>query len=132
MARDGQSIRYSGAPKYNGLFGKPSYIEFSEIASATPIEWQVGDYVDYSRTGFRYKLYTIPQVVKSSTSGTAGDALAYLPEYGWERLGILLVGACRGIEPDVGRLKQVELYLGAEISLVANDAAVVVLQLDVV
>ena len=60
------------------------------------------------------------------------DALAYLSEYGWERLGILLVGACRGIEPDVGRLKQVELYLGAEISLVANDAAVVVLQLDVV
>ena len=77
MARDGQSIRYSGAPKYNGLFGKPSYIEFSEIASATPIEWQVGDYVDYSRTGFRYKLYTIPQVVKSSTSGTAGDAFVY-------------------------------------------------------
>ena len=77
MARDGQSVRYSGAPKYNGLFGKPSYIEFSEIASATPIEWQVGDYVDYSRTGFRYKLYTIPQVVKSSTSGTAGDAFVY-------------------------------------------------------
>lgn len=77
MARGGQSVRYSGAPKYNGIFGKPSYIEFAEIASPTPIEWQVGDYVDYSRTGFRYKLYTIPQVVKSSTSGTAGDAFVY-------------------------------------------------------
>jgi len=77
MSRNGQTVRYRGAPKYNGLFGKPSYIEFAEIASPTPIEWQVGDYVDYSRTGFRYKLYTIPQVVKSATSGTAGDAFVY-------------------------------------------------------
>ena len=77
MSRDGSTVRYSGAPKYNGLFGKPSYIEFAEIASPTPIEWQIGDYVDYSRTGFRYKLYTIPQVVKSATSGTAGDAFVY-------------------------------------------------------
>ena len=77
MSRNGQTVRYRGAPKYNGLFGKPSYIEFAEIASPTPIEWQVGDYVDYTRTGFRYKLYTIPQVVKSATSGTAGDAFVY-------------------------------------------------------
>lgn len=77
MSRDGSTIRYSGAPKYNGLFGKPSYIEFAEIASPTPIEWEIGDYVDYSRTGFRYKLYSLPQVAKSARSGEAGDAFVY-------------------------------------------------------
>lgn len=77
MSRDGSTIRYSGAPKYNGLFGRPSYIEFAEIASPVPIEWQVGDYVDYTRTGFRYKLYTVPQVAKSARSGEAGDAFVY-------------------------------------------------------
>lgn len=74
---DGQIVRYSGAPKYNGIFGKPSYIEFAEIASPTPIAWTVGDYVDYTRTGFRYRLYSEPQVVKSATSTQAGDAFVY-------------------------------------------------------
>lgn len=77
MSRDGSTVRYSGAPKYNGIFGKPSYIEFSEIASPVPIEWQIGDYVDYTRTGFRYKLYTLPQVAKSARSGESGDAFVY-------------------------------------------------------
>lgn len=77
MSRDGQTVRYRGCPKYNGLFGKPSYLEFAEIASPVPIEWQVGDYVDYTRTGFRYKLYSEPQVSKSALSGEAGDAFVY-------------------------------------------------------
>ena len=42
-SRDGLTVRYSGAPKYNGIFGKPSYLEFAEIASPVPIEWQIGD-----------------------------------------------------------------------------------------
>ena len=77
MSRDGSTVRYSGAPKCNGIVGKPSYIEFSEIASPVPIEWQIGDYVDYTRTGFRYKLYTLPQVAKSARSGESGDAFVY-------------------------------------------------------
>jgi hypothetical protein len=76
-SRDGLTVRYSGAPKYNGIFGKPSYLEFAEIASPVPIEWQIGDYVDYTRTGFRYKLYTIPQVVKSARRTESGDAFVY-------------------------------------------------------
>lgn len=74
---DGTTVRYTGAPKYHGVFGKPSYLEFSEIASPKPIAWAVGDYVDYDRTGFRYKLYSEPQVVKSATRNTAGDAFVY-------------------------------------------------------
>ena len=77
MSKDGQSVRFKGAPKYNGIFGKPSYLEFAEIASPTPIAWEVGDYVDYTRTGLRYKLYSIPQVAKSATNGKAGDAFVY-------------------------------------------------------
>lgn len=76
-SRDGLTVRYSGAPKYNGIFGKPSYLEFAEIASPVPIDWQIGDYVDYTRTGFRYKLYTIPQVVKSARRTASGDAFVY-------------------------------------------------------
>ena len=77
MSKDGLSVRFKGAPKYNGIFGKPSYLEFAEIASPTPIAWEVGDYVDYTRTGLRYKLYSIPQVAKSATNGRAGDAFVY-------------------------------------------------------
>lgn len=77
MSRNGSTVRYEGAPKYNGLFAKASYLEFAEIASPTPIDWQIGDYVDYSRTGFRYKLYTLPQVSKSGVSGEAGDSFVY-------------------------------------------------------
>ena len=60
------------------------------------------------------------------------DAFAHLPEHNGKRPGFLLVGARRGLEADVGRLKQVKLHFGAEVPLVADDAAVVVLQLDVV
>ena len=45
-----------------------------------------------------------------------------------ERLGVLLVRAKRGIKIDVGHLEKVELHLGVEVSLVANDAVVMVLQ----
>lgn len=76
-SKDGLSVRFKGAPKYNGIFGKPSYIEFAEIASPAPIAWEVGDYVDYDRTGLRYKLYSIPQVVKSATRDKAGDSFVY-------------------------------------------------------
>jgi hypothetical protein len=77
MSRDGLSVRFKGAPKYNGVFGRPSYIEFAEIASPVPIEWQIGDYVDYTRTGFRYTLYSIPQVTKSASRDKAGDGFVY-------------------------------------------------------
>jgi len=54
--------------------------------------------------------------------GVGFGVLAHLPEHGREGFGVLLVGARRGLEAGVGRLEQVELHLGAEVSFVANDA----------
>lgn len=77
ISKDGQSVRFEGKPRYIGSYLKPSYIEFSEIASPTPIEWEVGDYVDYPRTGLRYKLYSIPQASKNAKKGSHGRAFTY-------------------------------------------------------
>lgn len=76
-SKDGQSVRFEGKPRYIGSYLKPSYIEFSEIASPTPIEWEVGDYVDYPRTGLRYKLYSIPQASKNAKKGAHGRSFTY-------------------------------------------------------
>ena len=77
ISKDGKEIRYEGKPRYIGTYLKPSYIEFSEIASPDPIEWQVGDYVDYPRTGMRYRLYSIPQATKNARKGSHGRAFTY-------------------------------------------------------
>ena len=77
ISKDGQSVRFEGKPRYIGSYLKPSYIEFSEIASPTPIEWEVGDYIDYPRTGLRYKLYSIPQASKNARKGSHGRAFTY-------------------------------------------------------
>ena len=74
---DGQQNRYTGCPTYHGTFLKPAYIEFTQIASPVPIAWGIGDYVDYTRTGFRYKLYAIPQPEKSAVQHAAGDSFMY-------------------------------------------------------
>lgn len=78
ISKDNPKInRFSGKPKYIGTYLKPSYLEFSEIASPTPIDWQVGDYVDYPRTGMRYRLYSIPQASKNARKGSHGRAFTY-------------------------------------------------------
>lgn len=83
------AARYVGTPVYHGTHLKVAYLEFKEIASPTPIPWATGehpDYVDYSlrddnqnqlRTGFRYKLYTIPQPTKQAVSGRSGESFVY-------------------------------------------------------
>lgn len=73
----GGVVRYTGAPTYNGAFGRASYLEFTEIASPTPIDWAVGDYIDYPRTGLRYKLYSIPQPERHARSGAVGNSIVY-------------------------------------------------------
>lgn len=77
VSANGQVVRYSGKPKYNGVFGGVSYLEFAQIASPTLIDFHVGDYVDYSRTGFRYKLYSVPKPTKRSGNNTVGDTYVY-------------------------------------------------------
>ena len=74
---DGTTTKYTGTPVYHGTHLKPGYIEFREIASPTLIPWQIGDYVDYTRTGFRYKLYTLPQPTKQAVSTASGDSFIY-------------------------------------------------------
>ena len=74
---DGQTIRHSGKPKYIGTYLKVPYVEFGEIASPVKIDWAVGDYLDYSRTGLRYKLYSLPQPKKQSRSNEAGASFVY-------------------------------------------------------
>ena len=73
----GGTARYSGCPTYTGTYLKPGVLEFREIASPTPIEWAVGDYVAYTRTGFTYRLYSIPQVKKQARSTEYGGAFIY-------------------------------------------------------
>jgi hypothetical protein len=74
---DGLTARYEGTPVYYGTYMKVPYIEFKDVSSPVPIEWAIGDYVDYTRTGFRYKLYNIPQPKKQARKNEAGDAFVY-------------------------------------------------------
>ena len=76
-SKDGKSIRYEGKPRYFGTYLKPSYLEFPTIASPTPIAWEVGDYLDYSRTGMRYYLYSLPQPSKNARKGANGGSFTY-------------------------------------------------------
>lgn len=76
-SKDGSAARHTGKMKYVGTYMKPSYVEFSEINSPVPIEWEVGDYVDYPRTGLRYRLYSIPQPRKQARARAAGNAFTY-------------------------------------------------------
>lgn len=70
-------IRCECSVKYNGTFLKPSYLEANDISSPTPIDFEVGDYIVYERTGLKYRLYSIPQPKKQSRKGTYGAAFVY-------------------------------------------------------
>lgn len=87
-SKSGEDVRYEGCPTYNGVYLKPSYLEFREICSPTPINWQVGDYIDYIsdkkitdelcvRNGYRYKLYDIPQPTKKAAIVKSGESFVY-------------------------------------------------------
>ena len=77
LSADGSKVRFEGCPKYVGAYLKPSHLEFSQVCSPTPIDWQVGDYVDYYRTGLRYRLFSIPQATKNARKMSYGSAFVY-------------------------------------------------------
>lgn len=77
MAAGGGSVRFRGCPVYHGTYLKPSYLEFREITSDTPIAWAVGDYVDYTRTGLRYTLYDLPEMAQHSEKQKVEDRYVY-------------------------------------------------------
>lgn len=71
------SAKYSGTPTFTGTYMKPGMLEFRDVASPTPIDFTAGDYVVYSRTGFTYRLYNVPQLKKQARSNTYGGAYIY-------------------------------------------------------
>ncbi|MBO7323047.1 MAG: hypothetical protein J6U51_05640, partial [Bacteroidales bacterium] len=73
----GEVVRYSGYPKYVGTYLGVPYLEFSSIESPTPINWEIGDYISYSRTGQKYYLHSVPQPKKQARSGEYGAAFVY-------------------------------------------------------
>ena len=77
MAAGGGSVRFRGCPVYHGTYLKPSYLEFREIASDTPVAWAVGDYVDYPRTGLRYTLYDLPEMAQNSEKAGVAERYVY-------------------------------------------------------
>lgn len=77
ISKDGSTVKATGAPVYYGTYLKPGYLEFGEIGSPTPISLEAGDYVDYNRTGLRYKLYNTPKVTKQGERNLYGGAFVY-------------------------------------------------------
>ena len=78
---------YTGTPTFTGQYMKPGMLEFREIASPTMIDLKQGCYVGYQsgnsivpvypRTGYTYKLYSVPQVKKQARTNTYGAAFVY-------------------------------------------------------
>ena len=68
---------YEGAPSFTGQYMAPGLLEFREIASPIPLNLVAGCYVDYTRTGFRYKIYSVPQVKKQARQLSYGGAFIY-------------------------------------------------------
>lgn len=68
---------YEGTPSFTGQYMAPGLLEFREIASPVPLDLSAGCYVDYTRTGFRYKIYSVPQVKKQARKQSYGGAFIY-------------------------------------------------------
>lgn len=76
-SKDGETKRYEGEPQYSGSYMGVDFVEFRTVSSPTPIDWQIGDYVDYYRTGKRYKLYSLPLPKKVAKRGEYGASFEY-------------------------------------------------------
>lgn len=76
-SKDGQIKRHEGEPQYSGSYMGVDFVEFRTISSPTPIDWQIGDYVDYYRTGKRYRLYYLPMPKKVARKGEYGASFEY-------------------------------------------------------
>lgn len=76
-SKDGATVRHTGEPQYSGSYMGVDYVEFRSVSSPTPIDWQIGDYVDYYRTGKRYRLYSLPMPKKVARKGDNGASFEY-------------------------------------------------------
>lgn len=75
-SKDG-AARHSGNPQFNGSYMGVDYLEFRSISSPVPIDWERGDFVDYYRTGLRYRLYSTPMPGKVARRGEYGGSFEY-------------------------------------------------------
>lgn len=76
-SKDGRDIRYVGEPQYSGSYMGVDFVEFRSVSCPIPIPWEIGDYVDYFRTGKRYKLYSLPMPNKVARANAYGGAFEY-------------------------------------------------------
>ena len=76
-SKDGRNVRHVGEPQYSGSYMGVDFVEFRSVNSPTLIEWQIGDYVDYFRTGKRYKLYSFPMPNKVARVNSYGGSFEY-------------------------------------------------------
>lgn len=68
---------YEGAPTFTGQYMKPGLLEFREVALPSLVDLVPGCYVDYTRTGQRYRIYTAPQLKKQARANAYGGAYVY-------------------------------------------------------
>lgn len=68
---------YTGTPTFTGQYMKPGMLEFREVAIPSLVDIVPGCYVDYTRTGHRYRIYTAPQLKKQARTNTYGGAFVY-------------------------------------------------------
>lgn len=68
---------YEGTPTFTGQYMKPGLLEFREVAMPSLVDLVPGCYVDYTRTGNRYRIYTVPQLKKQARSLSYGGAYVY-------------------------------------------------------
>ena len=83
---DGTAL-YTGTPTFTGQYMKPGMVEFREVASPSVLDFRTGCYLGYedngtvvpiySRTGFVYKMYSVPQVKKQARPYSHGAAFVY-------------------------------------------------------
>ena len=71
------AVVYTGTPTFTGQYMKPGVLEFRDIPSPIILSLEPGCYVDYTRTGYRYRIYTTPQLKKQARSSTYGGAFVY-------------------------------------------------------
>lgn len=81
------TLKAIGAPTLTDSYMKPGVLDFREIASPEPINFQLGDFVGYEeggnvvpvypRTGLTYRLFSIPQAKRQARTRSYGAAILY-------------------------------------------------------
>lgn len=102
-SKDGNIVKHSGEPKYSGSYLNVPFVEFN-VESPSLIDWEIGDYVDYYRTGFRYRLYSLPEPKKQARANSYGAAFVYSNVKFYEATKELEIALFRDLVPDDNKI----------------------------